>query len=579
MKRNIIKILFSVILLGACSKSFLERNPLDEISSGDYWRKISDLELYANQFYPSLTGRGMFGLTYWGEGVIGLTRDNNSDYDIKEQPNDRLRGIRTVPGSGGGWNWSNIRSVNYFLIHYNSVEAAWDNVRQYVGEVYFFKAYYYFDLLRSFGDVPWLSKPLATDSEELYMARTPRSVVVDSIVANLDKAIAFMKSKDSAPSFRLNSEVALLFKSRVCLFEGTWEKYHAGTPFGVTGSDGSKFINLAANAAKELIDRGLYDIFSEGNPHRDYASLFAQEDYSNNPEVLFWQLYDFDLGMYHGIPGMGANDDGLTKWLIDSYLCTDGLPISLSPLYVGDNNVTDVATNRDPRLAQTIWIPGDPLRIIGKDTTLFTKPDIDRSGEKMNTTGYQVKKGFYLVSYLPGEMQTEMSETGDIIFRYAEALLNYAEAKAELGTISQSDIDMTINKLRDRVGLQHLNLGNISVDPDWPYPNLSPIINEIRRERGVELAVEGFRLDDFLRWRSHSLILNKLPKGAKFIQSDFPQMIPGENIFIDNEGYISRYQNSLPLGYQFNPNRDYLDPIPSLELTINKKLVQNPGWE
>ncbi|MGV8093504.1 MAG: RagB/SusD family nutrient uptake outer membrane protein [Mangrovibacterium sp.] len=564
-----------VVLLCGCS-DFLDRDPLDQISAADYWATSSDLELYLNQYYPSL--QGMFTTKAWG-GYLG--GDDNSDHLILEQPDDRLRGIRTVPGSGGGWTWTSVRSVNYFLTHYRSVDDSWENIRQYVGEAFFFKAYFYFGLLQHFGDVPWLTEPLGTDSENLYMVRTPRSTVTDSIVACLDKAMAYMRSKgddNPPPSYRLNSEIALLFKSRVCLFEGTWEKHHAGTAFGVPGSDGNKFLALAADAAKQLINKGLYEVYNEGKPNQDYTSLFAQADYSSSPEVMFWRSFDFDLGLYHTIPSTRGLGHGLTKWLVDSYLCSDGLPVSVSPLYQGDDNGTDVATNRDPRLVQTIWKPGDIKSITGIDTIWYTKPDINLSGEQnINTTGYQLKKGFYLDPVNVGE--TVISETGDIIFRYAEALLNYAEAKAEMGSVSQADIDLTINKLRDRAGMPHLIISQIITDPDWNWPELSPLINEIRRERGVEFASEGFRLNDLLRWRSHQLFTGKRPKGAKFIQTDFPEMLPGVNIFIDNQGYIDIYQKSLPSGYGFDPDRDYLDPIPNSELLLNQNISQNPGWD
>jgi len=570
MKTNIYFIIFFVILLGACSEDLLEKNPLDAIASNDYWKTPLDQEMFVDQFYPS------FPVDLRGNGPL---KDSNSDNLIETTYNERLAGTMVVPASGGGWSWTNIRSVNYFLANCKKVKSPWLSISQYIGEAYFFRAYYYFNLVQAFGDVPWINKPLKDDSEELFMARTSRSVVCDSIVADLDKAINYMKSKGdaSASKSRLNREIALLFKSRVCLFEGTWEKYHAGTTFGVTGADGKKYLTLARDAAKQLIDGGLYSLYTMGNPKKSYAFLFGQDDYSNNPEVMLWYKYDITLGLSHWANSIWGLGYGVTKWLVDSYLCIDGLPISLSPLYNGDNNLINVTKNRDPRLAQTIWIPGDPINIIGKDTTIFKKPDIDQSGTYLCVTGYQLKK----YSNMWGEnlkLNYYQNVSGTIIFRYAEALLNYAEAKAELGEISQSDIDVTINKLRDRVGVAHLQLNNIATDPLWDFPTLSPIINEIRRERRIELACESYRLYDFFRWRAHALIVNQRPKGAKFVQSDFPSMIPGKNIYLDNNGYIDYYQTSLPLGYGFKPDRDYLLPIPSVELTLNKNLVQNPGW-
>src|SRR5690606_22305379 len=194
--------------------------------------------------------------------------------------------------------------------------------------------------------------------------------------------------------------------------------------------------------------------------------------------------------------------------LVDSYLCIDGLPISRSSNYLGDDNLVEVVQNRDPRLEQSIWVPGDPINILGaNDTTFFERADIHQTGSYLCVTGYQLKKH----SNARGENLKQnyyQSEIGSIVFRYAEALLNFAEARAELGEITQSDLDLTINLLRDRVDMPHLLLNQIVHDPQWDYPQLSPIINEIRRERRVELAFEGLRLHDFLRWRAHELILN-----------------------------------------------------------------------
>ena len=178
---------------------------------------------------------------------------------------------------------------------------------------------------------------------------------------------------------------------------------------------------------------------------------------------------------------------------------------------------------------------------------------------------------------------------GSIILRYAEALLIFAEAKAELGTITQGDIDITVNAIRDRVGMIHLDLNNITHDPDWDYPALSPVINEIRRERRVELAFETLRWDDLARWRAHHLIVGKRPKGILYIGSNLegtyfdylgnPTIVLGQNLYVDTDGFIDPYQGALPGGFGFNPDRDYLSPIPSDEITLNNNIQPNPGWE
>ena len=564
--------LAAALVLGACSEEFLDRRPMDAISSEAYWKTPVDLEMYVNQFYTVFPNE-----TRVDDNLL----DGNSDNLVLATFNSTLAGTRVVPASGGPWNtgWANIRSVNYFMLNYKKLPSKFELIRQYVGEAHFFRAYFYFGLLRDFGDIPWINKPLSDDSEELYMLRTSRQVVMDSIIADLDKAVAYMNNKGQGSASRLNSQVAQLFKSRVALFEGTWEKYHAGTEFGVEGADGTKYLQIARDAAKALIDGGIYDVYSTGAPDVDYMQLFGQNDHSSNPEVMLWKKWDESLGLVRWSPSIWGMGRGVTKDLIDSYLCVDGLPISQSALYEGDANLVDVVKNRDPRLAQSIWVPGDPINIMGQsDTTYFERADIHQTGSYLCTTGYQLKKH----SNMWGEnlrLNYYQSQIASIIFRYGEALLNYAEARAELGELTQEDLDITINKLRDRVGVAHLQLGSVPVDVNRPYPSLSPLINEIRRERRVELAFEGLRLHDFLRWRSHELIVNQRPLGAKFIQADYPTMVVGTHVYVDNNGYIDIYQKSLANGFQFDPSRDYLSPIAILELTLNENNEQNPGWQ
>ena len=175
-----------------------------------------------------------------------------------------------------------------------------------------------------------------------------------------------------------------------------------------------------------------------------------------------------------------------------------------------------------------------------------------------------------------------------IFFRFTEALLIYAEAKAELGTITQTDIDRTINMIRDRVGMTHLEMSNITTDPEWDFPSLSPVINEIRRERRIELAFEAQRWDDLARWRAHHVFAGKRPKGILYIGSNLegtytdvqgkPTIIIGQNLFVDANGNVDPYQIKFPSGLGFDPLRDYLSPIPSDEITLNNNITQNPGW-
>ncbi|MDR1746350.1 MAG: RagB/SusD family nutrient uptake outer membrane protein [Tannerella sp.] len=578
MKSKIFNISMAVLLimsLAGCEDAVdLNRYPLDMISSEDYWKTTSDLELYVNQFYSG---------TFWaGEGDQlqgNYSRDIQSDDMTYVEANARLRGSMSVP-STGGWDYSKIRSINYFFANYERCGDSFDSYKAILGAAHFFRAFYYFGLVREYGDVPYLDKPLDTNSEELYMARTPRNQVVDAIIADLDKAISYLPEGKQLGGTKLSRDVAILFKSRICLYEGTWEKYQTGV-FGVSNPNPSKYLTLAVEAAEALMQTGSYGIYNPSVPQWNYF-FFGEIDHSNNPEVLFWKKYDLNLGIGHAnqfqmATGKGGGI-GLTKSFAESYLCTDGQPISLSPLYKGDGDLKTVTTNRDPRMIQTLFTPGFPLQVIDGDTLRFTRPAVDQAAHTVCPTGYQLNKTLNWDPIHHKSLDTHADGyTGWIIFRYAEVLLNYAEAKAELGTLTQQDIDKTIKLLRDRVGMPNLVISDIKTDPNWLFPDLSPIINEIRRERRIEFVAESFRWDDIARWAAaDELIVGKRPLGGKFNSIDYPDLSAADYKLTD--GYFDPLKEQLPDGFGFKLDRDYLSPIATQELTLNPNLKQNPGW-
>jgi hypothetical protein len=411
-------------------------------------------------------------------------------------------------------------------------------------------------------------------------------VVVDNILNDLDKAIEYLKAANKATPFRINKEIALAFKSRVALFEGTWEKYHAGTPFAAKEDNSSKFLEIAVQASFDIINGKYgkaYNVYSTGDAQVDYFNLFNQTNLSNNNEILFWRKYDTEEKMGHNSQrylGVIAANFGLSKSLIDSYLCLNGKPIANSSgMYKGDNLPYEIYENRDPRLAQVSFVKGDPITIEKGDTIRkFDLGAIHLASEQYCPTGFQLKKGFSPENTNKVQTTDLTSTTACIIFRYAEVLLNYVEAKAELGTLNQNDIDKTINTLRDRVGMAHLNMNNITVDPNWSFSGISPIINEIRRERRNELACEGFRFDDIRRWRAHHLVTKVKPLGLKFNRADYPELEEGQNIHLSVDGYVDPYATVLPNGWGFDPEKDYLSPLTIEELSLNTNLTQNPGW-
>lgn len=563
--------LFFIVGSFSCNENFLDRYPQDAISDATFFRTPDDLKSYMNSFYST-----SFFAKYPNHGA-----DFDSDNQVGTNINTRLQGTRVTSTSGSiGFGW--IRRVNYFLDNYNKVEENYElnDYKQYLGEAYFFKALSYDVMLRSYGDMQWIDHELNTDSPELYAPRDSRDVVATNIILALDSAAMYLTADKTRGQGRVNRWIALLIQSRIALFEGTWQKYHANTPFGVSGGNPDKYFEKAAEAALELIEDGPYTIYSTGDPMNDYRELFAMQDWSTNSEVMFWREYNneitqgdrnFSNDRNHRMEY--PNNNSITKQLADSYLCSDGLPISISPLFEGHSSLRDEMKNRDPRFFQNI-ATHDEIHTIDTDGSITYWGDVYN---KLNTDAYHNSPAGYIniKGYNPDKRfhVQQYEESPGLIYRYAEALLNYAEAKAELGTITQNDLDISINVLRDRVAMQHLKVGNIATDPDWDFPELSPLINEIRRERRVELACEGYRWDDIARWAAaDELIVGQRPKGFKASQVD-------ENPYpVDENGFLDPFQTALPEGYGFVVGRDYLNSIPITELVLNPNLIQNPGW-
>lgn len=564
----------SLILIAsitACNEDFLDRYPLDAISDVNYFKTPKDLETYMNSFYST---------TYFAK-YPNHGADFNSDNQVGTNVDSRLQGTRVINTSGSiGFGW--IRRVNYFFDNYKKVEESYalEDYQQYLGEAYFFRALSYYTMLQQYGDIQWITYELKTDSPELYNPRDSRDLVATNIIAALDSAAMYLTAEKTKGQGRVNRWMALLIQSRVALYEGTWQKYHANTAFGVSNAQREKYLQKAAAAALELMQSGVYDIYTTGNPESDYYDLFALQDYSNNSEIMFWREYNNELSRGNSSFTNDRNhrmefpnDNSITKSLADAYLCIDGRPISVSPLFQGHSSLMEEKVNRDPRFYQNI-ATHDRIWRIHKDGTIeYWKTVYDKLNSNaahnspagyINIKGYNPDMNYHVQQY---------EESPGIIYRYAEALLNYAEAKAELGTITQEDIDISIKKLRDRVGMPNLELANITHDPNWDFPDLSPIINEVRRERRVELATEGFRWDDIARWAAaDELIVGKRPKGFNASQvavNPFP---------VDEDGFLDPFKNAMPNGYGFDVNRDYLNSIPLTEIVLNPNLTQNPGW-
>jgi hypothetical protein len=572
MKNLIIIGLVPLFFLMACNDDFLDRPPLDQVASDRFFEKPKDLETYVNQYYNTT-----FFPKYANHG-----NDYDSDDLVGPTVNTRLQGTRPVVTTGS-IGFGNVRSINYFMTHYKKIEEfhEFDSYKQYVGEAYYFKAVAYFNLLKSYGDIQWLDIDLGTSSPELYNPRTPRQIVADRIISCLDTAAMYLTADKTNGYERINKWIALLMQSRVALYEGTWQKYHNGTPFGVENADPNKYLSKAVEAAEQIMESGLYAIYSTGAPDEDYRKLFIQRDYAANSEVMFWRKYDNNLSRGDGAFTNDRNfrmsqplGRSISKSVIDDYLCTDGRPITGNPLFQGYTTIVQEMENRDPRFRQTVASPDQVWKIqangnVENWSSVFSR--LNDNADLNAPTGYMIQKGYDpQVTYHVQQYGEEPS----ILFRYAEVLLNYIEAKAELGDITQGDIDKTVKLLRDRVGMPKINIESIATDSDWDFPALTPLINEIRRERRIELIGEGFRWDDIARWAAaDELIVGKRPKGFKASQ------ITKNPFHEDENGFMDPYQKAMPSGYGFKLNRDYLDPIPESQIVLNpENLTQNPGW-
>ena len=563
-------ILISLTFLFVSCEDFIDIEPEDKIGMNDYFKTSRDVENYVKKFYNEFPTHGS---------ASQPLQEINSDNLIVNSPDQVLNGSRTT--RTGNWinEWSQIRSINILFDNLERVESTYSEYKHFVGEAYFFRAWFYFILLEQYGDLPIYKQQLFPEDKELLNARVARDEVVRFILEDLDNAIENLNLISQTGNATLNKETALAFKAQVALFEGTWQKYHQGTAFGTKETDPNYFLREAVTASEELIYGDFpIELYSTGNTDKDYYALFGMDNMSNVNEVLFHRIANSSENLGHELQLYTIERTaqmGVTWSLVSSYLNKEGLPYdykSVSSSYKGNDFLIKIANDCDPRLKSTIWIPGD-LRV-NNPNSIFNKPYIDRSGEEICPTGFQVKKFSNPYSTGAGQPYGGKSETGRIYFRIAEVLLIYAEAKYELdGVIAFEEL----NLLRDRVGLPKFR-----VIPQSEYGSnlinygyeIDDALYAIRNERRVELALEGQRVNDYRRWAAHELFQNKRPIGYPFKKSEFPDFGPD----LTDDLKLDFFKKDLPNGYQFRPKQDYLRSIPKDELVLNPNLQQNPGW-
>ena len=594
MKRqHIIMILLGCITFAACKK--LDQQPQSTPSKEIVFGTESGLKIATNAFY---------GLDFLPKN--STSQDAMSDYLAVKAVPDFIRPGAFGANNSSGWVWRDLRQINYFIENCNNPAVPVAIRKNYLGIARYFRAYFYMEKVKRFGDVPWINKALNADDPTLTSGRNNRTLVMDSVLADLDYACANIQAANDPSRTTVTKWVAYAYKSRVCLFEGTFRKYH--TNLGLTGT-ADRWLNEAVSSADQIMKNGGFSINTNGGPGASYRQVFTSTA-PNTQEVLQAAVADASLGILNeanwwwtsGTYGAKAS---FTRTFINTYLKLDGTPFTNDPAY-RTTVFKDEVKNRDLRLKQTIR-SGDYKRL--RNGQLVPAPPVF----SYTFTGYQpIKWTLDDESLDAGALNTNAVS----LFRYAEVLLNFAEAKAELGTLTNAEWATTIGALRARAGIT----GGLAAKPafadqylvDNYFPGITdPTILEIRRERGIELSLEGFRFSDLLRWKRGQLMeqewngfyvpslntpmdLNEdgIPDVA-FYQGTAPTPVAGVTYVnvsprIGTTNAINSqllkngtsgeliWMNEVPRKWD---DRNYYYPIPLADLQRNPNLKQNQGWQ
>jgi starch-binding outer membrane protein, SusD/RagB family len=543
-----IAILSAGILLTCCNK--LDLSPETQLRDEQYWNTETDLLNACNRLYQLLPGNWI---------------DNRGDDNVNQNSNATSNGSWTIPNTSDEWNnrYREIFTANNILQKGGNAKVNDAIKNRYFGEARFFRAYAYFQLIQKYGDVPLVLRTLDVNSEELTMPRTSRSEVLKTIYEDLDFAAQWLPARNQLVASqwgRVMKSTAWGLKARVALYEGTRLKFRSEAGW-------EAHLQNAIDAATQVMGQG-HSLF------RSYDSLFVH--YGEGPtnlEAIFVKLYGVNstnVVLAHNFSRDLENGRiAITRNLIRQYLYTDGLPAfntdntpvsTPSTLFIPEANepaYNSIFLNRDPRLVFTVFRKGD---------SAYKEPWIPTTSLG-SRTGFASRKGFNREDWTNNTAAT----TDRILMRYAEILLILAEAKFELnGSISDADLNLTVNALRTRAKMP-VNLTNAFVTAN----NLS-MREEIRRERTVELALEGFRYDDLIRWKTAETVLPQDLLGAKYIAADWPGTNPSSLKLNGDRILIADPANTR----KFQVNRDYLYPVPLNEIsTSDNNVKQNPNWQ
>lgn len=607
MKRKYIPLLaiaLTTVVASSCiDDEFLDRFPKDKETAATVFTTYNNFKMYA------------WGLYNGESSYPGLTAYQN--YPQAGDVSDMLFSSTSAQGSGWvngtisnisySWNFVQIRKVNVMLDAIDGSRMSTEEKNHWRGVGYFFRAYAYFDLLKKYGDLPWLEHEVKTgDTDILYGPRDSREVVANNMLENLKYAVENIRAAGDGAN-TINPNVVRALISRFGLFEGTWRKYHGS----VDGVDGTKYFTASVEASQNLIDQNLglmdnYDAVFNSLSLKGQKSILLYREYTNAGTAYGHDLTQRTRGerLYEG-----------SKKLVRHYLCADGRPVTTSAVYEGDDTMFDEFRNRDYRLYFTICPPynvdtptdfsswthtGDPADreyidlmagIAGnaqgkilpvKENTnkvIPSQPNIYVVHSHASST----QAGYFMYKYynnLEKWNELNLNSTDGPVFRMGEVLVNHAEAKFELGAFNQTVADATINKLRARAGVAAMAVSAINAGFDAERDDdVDPVLWEIRRERTVELMGSGFRFEDIKRWKKGEY-MSEQPAGVKILNpQDYENgdvlagmMYQGTNANYEN---CVTYINKPSVGWE---NKCYLYPIHLSQLTLNSSLVQNPGW-
>lgn len=539
--------------MASCSLDML---PETDLTDNDFWKSETDLRGACNRLYVDLKG---------------FIMDTRSDEFISPNQDLISSGNRSVPGTSSDWTdpYYNIGRCNNIIIKGANAPLTEKQKNKWLAEAYFFRAYNYFDLVKKYGDVPLILKVFdSTDDPEIKKERTPRETVIQQCYSDLEFAANNLPDIDDISDEvnwgRVSRSAALGLITRIGLYEGTYIKYH-----NLKDGDYKSHLKKSIDAANTIIN-----IEKKHDLYPDFQKLFYFEgEGRQNKENIFVKVYGPNGAgtIVHSNSRNLSGSGTLSRQMLDNFLYIDGLPREKSQYKVTPEvKYSDIMDNRDPRLKMTIISVGE-----------FGYNAIYRPFEfQSNGYGYPIKKGF-----MRSEWETSGKETVDkMIIRYAEVLISYAEALYEYnGSISNEDLDKTINYIRSRSGF------NVKLSNEFVQKHGLDMLTEIRRERMVEFINEGLHYDDIIRWKTAEIVLPKAILGLLYNEDEAAKNKDElGNRFTDENGYykgVKLYdQGNIYIMEEtetrsFNPERDYLYPIPSYEVsTSNNAIKQNPNW-